>query len=315
VRVACAHGHDSGREPQHVDGHDYVDLCLGDTGAMTGHSPAPTVATVRDQVGRGITAMLPTEDSVVVAEELRRRFGLPLWQFTLSATDANRHVIRYARHLTGRRKIVVHDFCYHGSVDETFATLDADGRTTVKARANASASGLVHALDIDPQQYPLLSWQWKVDDLIKTADNTTRHLEDSPVRVVVSFAGDIDNLPLDDRMFFDNVRLLTRQQLPYATLMYIWENRAPRDSVLPNLHTSRIKMIVAESGRDHVGTWQEVTRNVVEDYQRAFGEAPGRITAIAVMTDTDNTGENAQAWYGDILFRRIAPPRSLFVTD
>jgi glutamate-1-semialdehyde aminotransferase len=110
-------------------------MCLGDTGAMTGHSPPPTVATVRDQVGRGITAMLPTEDSVVVSEELRRRFGLPLWQFTLSATDANRHVIRYARHITGRRKIVVHDHCYHGSVDETFAGPGRAGRT-VSRRGN-----------------------------------------------------------------------------------------------------------------------------------------------------------------------------------
>jgi glutamate-1-semialdehyde 2,1-aminomutase len=118
-----------------VDGHDYVDLCLGDTGAMTGHSPGPTVTTVRDQVGRGITAMLPTEDSVLVGEELTRRFGLPLWQFTLSATDANRHAIRYARHVTGRPKVVVHDFCYHGSVDETFAALDAEGRT-VSRRGN-----------------------------------------------------------------------------------------------------------------------------------------------------------------------------------
>jgi len=125
----------SGAHFRDVDGLDYVDLCLGDTGAMTGHSPAPTVATVREQVGRGITAMLPTEDSVVVAEELRRRFGLPLWQFTLSATDANRHVIRYARHVTGRPKVVVHDWCYHGSVDETFATLDAAGRT-VPRRGN-----------------------------------------------------------------------------------------------------------------------------------------------------------------------------------
>ena len=115
-----------------VDGHDYVDLCLGDTGAMTGHSPQPTVDRVRDQVGRGITAMLPTEDSVVVAGELGRRFGLPLWQFTLSATDANRHALRYARHVTGRRTVVVHDYCYHGSVDETFATLDASGRTVAR---------------------------------------------------------------------------------------------------------------------------------------------------------------------------------------
>ncbi|MEQ1776524.1 MAG: DUF3047 domain-containing protein [Burkholderiales bacterium] len=196
-----------------------------------------------------------------------------------------------------------------------YKLVDTEGRTAVKADAEASASGLVHKLDIDPRQYPLLSWQWKVDDLIKTADNTTKHLEDSPVRVVVSFAGDIDSLPLDDRMFFDNMRLLTRQQLPYATLMYIWENRAPRDKVLPNLHTSRIKMIVAESGRAKIGAWQDITRNVYEDYKRAFGTEPGRITAIAVMTDTDNTGENAQAWYGDIVFRRVAPPRTIFVSD
>ena len=122
----------SGAHFRDVDGHDYIDLCLGDTGAMTGHSPAPTVATVRDQVGRGITAMLPTEDSVTVATELGRRFGPPLWQFTLSATDANRHAIRYARHLTRRHKIVVHDYCYHGSVDETFATLDDSGRTVAR---------------------------------------------------------------------------------------------------------------------------------------------------------------------------------------
>ncbi len=121
-----------------VDGLDYVDLCLGDTGAMTGHSPAATVEVVRHQVGHGITAMLPTEDSITVASDLRRRFGLPLWQFTLSATDANRHAIRFARHVTGRRKVVVHDYCYHGSVDETFATLDDSGRT-VSRRGNIGA--------------------------------------------------------------------------------------------------------------------------------------------------------------------------------
>jgi hypothetical protein len=196
-----------------------------------------------------------------------------------------------------------------------YKLVDTEGRTAVKADAAASASGLVHKLDLDPQMYPLLSWQWKVDNLIKTADNATKQFEDSPVRVVVSFAGDMNTLSLDDRMFFDNVRLITRQQMPYATLMYIWENRAPRDRVLPNLHTSRIKMIVAESGREKVGVWQDITRNVYEDYKRAFGEEPGRITAIAVMTDTDNTGENAQAWYGDIVFRRIAPPRTRFVSD
>lgn len=114
-----------------ADGIDHVDLCLGDTGAMVGHSPAATVARVRDQIGRGITTMLPTADAYVAAQELSRRFGLPQWQFTLSATDANRHVIRYARHLTGRPKVLVVDWCYHGTVDEAFATLQ-DGRVVAR---------------------------------------------------------------------------------------------------------------------------------------------------------------------------------------
>ena len=106
-----------------VDGHRYIDLCLGDTGAMAGHSPFATVQAVREQSQRGITLMLPSEDSVWVGEELQRRFGLPYWQFTLTATDANRFSIRLARQITGRPKILVFNWCYHGSVDETFATL------------------------------------------------------------------------------------------------------------------------------------------------------------------------------------------------
>ncbi|MDP1851954.1 MAG: transaminase, partial [Candidatus Planktophila sp.] len=112
-----------------VDVNTYIDFCLGDTGSMTGHSPDATVAAIREQVGKGITAMLPTADAAIVSAELSKRFGLPLWQFTVSATDANRHVIRYSRMITGRSKIVVIDRCYHGSVDESFATLDESGKT------------------------------------------------------------------------------------------------------------------------------------------------------------------------------------------
>jgi glutamate-1-semialdehyde aminotransferase len=180
-----------------VDGHDYVDLCLGDTGAMTGHSPAPTVATVREQVGRGITAMLPTEDSVVVAEELRRRFGLPLWQFTLSATDANRHVIRYARHITGRRKIVVHDHCYHGSVDETFATMDADGRT-VSRRGNIGPP-------VDPSE---TTWVVEFNDI----DGLERALASGEVAAVLAEPALTNvGIVLPDAGYHEALRELTRR--------------------------------------------------------------------------------------------------------
>jgi glutamate-1-semialdehyde 2,1-aminomutase len=111
-----------------VDGHRYADFCLGDTGAMTGHSPSATVKAVEEQARRGITLMLPGEDSILVAEELQKRFALPFWQFALTATDANRFSIRLARHITGRAKILVFNWCYHGTVDEAFITLRSDGK-------------------------------------------------------------------------------------------------------------------------------------------------------------------------------------------
>jgi glutamate-1-semialdehyde 2,1-aminomutase len=113
----------SGARFRDVDGIEYVDFCLGDTGAMTGHSPEAVVRTVAEQAARGITLMLPSEDALWVGEELGRRFGLARWQFALTATDANRFAIRLARHVTGRPKVLVFNWCYHGTVDESFATL------------------------------------------------------------------------------------------------------------------------------------------------------------------------------------------------
>ena len=115
-----------------VDGNTYIDFCLGDTGSMTGHSPEATITAIREQAGRGLSVMLPSKDAAIVSAELAARFNLPLWQFTVSATDANRHVIRYSRLITGKSKIIVIDRCYHGSVDETFATLDKKGKTIAR---------------------------------------------------------------------------------------------------------------------------------------------------------------------------------------
>lgn len=110
-----------------VDGNSYIDFCLGDTGAMTGHGPDATNEAINEQIQKGITLMLPYEDVIWVGEELQRRFSLPFWQFALTATDANRFALRMARMITGRPKILVFNYCYHGSVDETFITLDEEG--------------------------------------------------------------------------------------------------------------------------------------------------------------------------------------------
>jgi len=123
VFVADAHG----AHFTDVDGHEYVDLCLGDTGAMTGHSPRPAVQAIAKQAAQGITFMLPTENAIWVGEELKRRFGLPYWQFCLTATDANRFSIRLAREVTQRKLVLVFNYCYHGTVDESFITLKDGG--------------------------------------------------------------------------------------------------------------------------------------------------------------------------------------------
>jgi glutamate-1-semialdehyde 2,1-aminomutase len=128
-----------------VDGNRYIDFCLGDTGAMTGHAPQATVNAIQEQAGKGLTLMLPYEDVIWVGEELQRRFGLPYWQFTLSATDANRFALRMARMLTERPKVLVFNYCYHGTVDETFITLDEEG--TPMSRPN----------NLGPQVDPLLT--------------------------------------------------------------------------------------------------------------------------------------------------------------
>jgi len=117
----------SGARFTDVDGHTYVDLCLGDTGAMTGHAPSPATEEIAEQLRRGVTFMLPTEDVIWVGRELERRFGLPYWQFALTATDANRFALRLARQVTGRPLVLVFNFCYHGTVDETFISLQDGG--------------------------------------------------------------------------------------------------------------------------------------------------------------------------------------------
>jgi hypothetical protein len=181
-------------------------------------------------------------------------------------------------------------------------------RTVLHAKAVSASSGLMQRVNIDPNAQPWLSWQWKVANLIKTADNFQGAKEDSPVRIVLGFDGDKDSLPFADQMLFDTAKLLTGREVPYATLMYIWENKAPVGTIIPNGRTKRIQKVVAASGSNKVGQWCNITRNIVEDFEKAFGEKPGRLISIGVLTDTDNTGETVEAWYGDIRLLRVPEP-------
>ncbi|HCG53442.1 MAG TPA: hypothetical protein DEX10_08605 [Betaproteobacteria bacterium] len=179
---------------------------------------------------------------------------------------------------------------------------DPTGVTVVEARAEQSASGVGKRLNVDPNAMPWIQWRWNVPTLIASADNTRRHAEDSPVRVIVTFDGDANKLDFEDRAVSARAKALTGEALPYATLMYIWENKAPIDEIIESVHTTRVKMIVVESGAARNGRWLDYERNIARDFERAFGEKPGRILSLGIMTDTDNTGERAVAYYGDIHF-------------
>jgi hypothetical protein len=181
-----------------------------------------------------------------------------------------------------------------------YEILSESGICVLKANAEDSASGLLAKLDVDPQSKPVLEWRWRADALVPGADNTDGALEDSPVRVVLAFEGDKDALPVRDRMFFERVKLFTGRDMPYATLMYIWENRLPVGTVLPNPHTGRIQKVVVASGDEGLKKWHLLRRDYVADYKRAFGKPPGKLVGVAVMTDTDNTKSRVVAYYGDI---------------
>ncbi|MDB5761451.1 MAG: hypothetical protein JWQ21_446 [Herminiimonas sp.] len=174
------------------------------------------------------------------------------------------------------------------------------GRTILHARAVGASSGLMQRVSIDPIEQPWLNWQWRIGSLIATADNYQRDAEDSPARIILGFDGDKDALPFADQILFETARVITGHDFPYATLMYVWENKAPVGTVIASTRSGRIRMMVAASGPDGIGQWHEFTRNIAEDYEKAFGEKPGRLIGVGVMTDTDNTGETVDAWYGDI---------------
>ena len=179
----------------------------------------------------------------------------------------------------------------------------ASGRIVLRARAEQSASGLRQRLDVDPTERPVIAWRWRVVDLILGADNQDRYSEDAPVRLLLFFDGDKTTLPAKEQTLMEMAQLLAGHDVPYATLMYVWENRFAHETILRNAFTGQIKMLVVGTGRERLGAWTDFERNYAEDYRRAFGAAPGRLIGIGLMTDTDNTGESIEAFYGDIVLK------------
>jgi len=182
---------------------------------------------------------------------------------------------------------------------DTQYRVESDGEQKVlHATADGSASAWVYLKRTDLTATPMLQWRWRVPKLIAGAANEDPKREDAPVRVIVGFDGDKSKLPDKEQRYFERIKRLTGRDMSYAMLMYIWDNRNPVDMIVPSAHTSRVKMIVVESGPSGVGAWREYRRNVVQDFERAFGEKPGAVLGFGLMTDTDNTGETTEGFYG-----------------
>lgn len=175
-----------------------------------------------------------------------------------------------------------------------------DGRDTLLAQADASASLFRQVLRVPPERLGQLQFSWKVPALIAEADMTRRDMDDSPVRVLLAFDGDRSKLSTRHAMMSELARTLTGEEMPYATLMYVWSNSLPRETVLPSPRTDRIRKIVLESGPSRLGQWLSYERDIRADYERSYGEPPGALIGIAIMTDTDNTQSQSQAWYGPV---------------
>jgi hypothetical protein len=185
-----------------------------------------------------------------------------------------------------------------------YGTSAVDGRTVLHAVADNARSGLHCPVDIDPTATPWMRWQWRVDAPDAEASVGDDDTEDTPVRLVVAFDGDMSKLSLRDQLFYDQVQLFTGNVLPYATLTYVWDGQLPVGQVLPYARTGRIQYQVVESGVARQGQWLAYERNVADDFQAIFGESPGRVIDVGVLTDSDDLRNRIEAWYGDIAFHR-----------
>ena len=174
------------------------------------------------------------------------------------------------------------------------------GRTVLAANSKTSASGLAVKLRPRSAQNLWLQWEWKAVAAIPNADNTESQQDDAPLRILVAFDGNKSKLPLKEKLTFEMASLISGQEMPYATVMYVWSGKNPVNTLLNNAHTSRVKMIVVDSGMNNLGEWRKHERDLAADYKLAYGEAPGNVIGIALLTDTDNTKSETRALYGDI---------------
>lgn len=191
-----------------------------------------------------------------------------------------------------------------GNVPTDYRVVDTDAGRVLAAEAHQGGSGLYRKIRIDPKQNPVLEWRWRVPPREESDSPLAVASRASPMlRISLAFDGDAAKLDFDDRAKLRLAKVLTVNGLPYASLLYVWMHGVPAESVLHSPHTDRVRMLVVQSGEQRVGEWVTIRRNVLEDYRRAYGEEPGDVVAVGLMTDPGDDGSSRRGFYGDITFR------------
>ena len=193
-----------------------------------------------------------------------------------------------------------HEVVLPGKARTRYTHLSEQDRKIVQAESTRSASMLRRLVRVEPASLGRVSFSWRVQQLIATADLSEADTSDSPVRLILAFEGDNTRLSMRNRMMFELAHAVTGEVPPYATLMYVWDNKAAVESVLHDGRSDRIRKIVLESGQASLGAWRSYERDIAADFRRTFGEEPGPLIAVGLMTDSDNTRSSARAWYGDV---------------
>jgi hypothetical protein len=248
----------------------------------------------------GCAAFIPDED-LAWSRELAR--SLPLSQGTLVGGGVV-EAARFSRlrpgsdYLGGWEPFAM----VRGNTPTSYRLVEQDGVVVIQADSAEGGSGLYRKIHIDPHSYPILEWRWRVPRGSGRADGPSR--ESPPARISIAFDGDTGKLDFDDRVKMRMAKALTVNGLPYASLLYVWQNQRPAESLYSSPHTERVRHIVVESGERRLDEWVVVRRNIVEDYKRAFGEEPGDVVAIGIMTDYGDNNAPRRAFYGDMSFRK-----------
>ena len=178
------------------------------------------------------------------------------------------------------------------------------GEVVVKAVSNQSSSGITREIRIDPKEFPVVEWRWKVANVLKNGNVNEKSGDDYPARLYITFEYDSTKVGFFEKAKYETVKLIYGQYPPIGAINYIWESKSPIGTMVPNPYTDRVNMIVIESGETRLNEWITEERNIFEDYKKAFGEDPPNISGVAIMTDTDNTKERAVAYFGDIVFKK-----------